>query len=180
MIIINKIDSAEPEGIAAIEASAKKLNPKATVRTRPLTAERPQLDLSGQESAGSGRWSNPDPWRYAIGAAVVAAKLYGAAELVDPRPWAVGEIAETFQKYPDIGALLPAMGYGDRQVMDLETTINTVECDLVLIGTPISLARIIDIDKPSLRVSYRLAEEGNALVEAVEQLALHPGKEHAA
>jgi predicted GTPase len=106
--------------------------------------------------------------------------LYGAAELVDPRPWAVGEIAETFQKYPDIGPLLPAMGYGDRQVMDLETTINAVECDLVLIGTPISLARIIDIDKPSLRVSYRLAEEGNALVEAVEYLALHADKEHAA
>lgn len=181
MIIINKIDSAKPEGIAAIEASAKKLNPKATVvRARsPLSV--PSSDfIRGKKVLAVEDGPTLTHGGMQFGAAVVAAKLYGAAELVDPRPWAVGEIAETFQKYPDIGPLLPAMGYGDRQVMDLETTINAVECDLVLIGTPISLARIIDIDKPSLRVSYRLAEEGNALVEAVEYLALHADKEHAA
>jgi predicted GTPase len=181
IIIINKIDSAKPEGIAAIEASASKLNPKATiVRARsPLSV--PSSDfIRGKKVLAVEDGPTLTHGGMKFGAAVVAANLYGAAELVDPRPWAQGEIAETFEKYPDIGPLLPAMGYGDVQVKDLEDTINAVECDLVLIGTPISLARIIDINKPSLRVSYRLAEEGNALVEAVQHLAETAEHEHAA
>ena len=92
------------------------------------------------------------------GAGVIAARKFGAAELVDPRPWVVDSIAETFKKYPKIGTLLPAMGYGGKQVKDLETTINNVECDSVIIGTPIDLRRIIKINKPSVRVKYDLAE----------------------
>ena len=90
----------------------------------------------------------------------MAAKQSGAAELVDPRPWAAGEIAETFASYPDIGHLLPAMGYGDDQVRDLEATVNAVDCDLVIVATPIDLTRIIKIDKPSQRVRYELQEIG--------------------
>ncbi|MFC1475235.1 GTPase, partial [Candidatus Zixiibacteriota bacterium] len=91
---------------------------------------------------------------------VVAAQKYGAAELVDPRPYTVKSITATYEKYPDIGVLLPAMGYGDQQVKDLETTINQVECDTVIIATPIDLTRIVKIKKPSVRIQYNLQEIG--------------------
>ena len=93
-----------------------------------------------------------------FGAGVLAAKTFGAREIVDPRPYAVKSIAETYAKYPSTGALLPAMGYGEHQMKDLETTINHVPCDAVVIGTPIDLRRIIHIKKPSVRVKYSLEE----------------------
>jgi predicted GTPase len=95
-----------------------------------------------------------------FGAGVVAAERFGAKELVDPREFSVGTITETFEKYPDIGVLLPAMGYGDKQVKDLEKTINNCDAELVIIGTPIDLRRIVKIDKPSVRVMYDLQEIG--------------------
>ena len=95
-----------------------------------------------------------------IGAGVVAAKKFGAAELVDPRPFTVGKLSETFKIYPNIGTLLPAMGYGKEQLKDLETTINNTDCDAVVIGTPIDLNRIVNIDKPTTRVFYDLQEIG--------------------
>ncbi len=93
-----------------------------------------------------------------FGAGTLAARQYGAAEIVDPRPYVVGSIAETFRKYPAIGILLPAMGYGPEQIHDLEATINNVPCDAVIIGTPIDLRRILHINKPSTRVQYSLQE----------------------
>jgi predicted GTPase len=105
-----------------------------------------------------------------FGAGVVAARDNGAAELVDPRPWAVGEIAETYAKYPGIGNLLPAMGYGDAQIRDLEATVNGVDCDLVLVATPIDLTRLIDIEKPSMRIGYSLQPEDGTLTAAVKRL----------
>jgi predicted GTPase len=105
------------------------------------------------------------------GAGVVAGQRYGAAEFVDPRPYVVGTIAETFQKYPDIGILLPAMGYGDQQVKDLEATINATPCDSVIIGTPIDLRRVCNIQKPSTRVMYDLKEIGDpTLVDVLSNL----------
>jgi len=101
------------------------------------------------------------------GAGVVAAEKFGAAELVDPRPYAVGKLNETFEHYPEIGTLLPAMGYGDEQMKDLETTINNVECDAVVIGTPIDLRRIANIKKLSVRVQYNLQEIGKPDLEDV-------------
>jgi predicted GTPase len=95
-----------------------------------------------------------------IGAAVVAARKFGAAALVDPRPYLVGRLRDTFRTYPGIGAVLPAMGYGAKQLKDLEATINRTECDAVVIGTPIDLKRIITIKKPSTRVYYNLQEIG--------------------
>jgi predicted GTPase len=96
----------------------------------------------------------------AYGAGVVAAEKFGAAELIDPRPFTIGTISETFEKYPEIGMLLPAMGYGDQQIKDLEQTINKSDADLVIIGTPIDLRKIININKPALRVYYELEEIG--------------------
>ena len=96
-----------------------------------------------------------------IGAAVVAAQKFGAAGLVDPRPYTVGKLSETFKAYPNIGVLLPAMGYGEQQLKDLEATINRTECDLVVIGTPIDLSRIIKINKPFTRVNDNLQEIGH-------------------
>ena len=99
------------------------------------------------------------------------ARAEPAGEIVDPRPWATGEIAETFEQYPETGPLLPAMGYREAQVRDLEATINAVDCDLVLVATPIDLTRILNISKPFQRIGYDLAEEGDALVEAVRAAA---------
>ena len=107
------------------------------------------------------------------GAAVLAAKANGAAELVDPRPFAVGSIAKTFEEYPHVGALLPAMGYGREQMEELRETIARSDADLVLIGTPIDLRRMIDLDKPALRVTYRLEEIGEpTLADVLEERGL--------
>ena len=106
-----------------------------------------------------------------FGAGILAARQNAVGELVDPRPWAVGEIADTFKKYPDTGPLLPAMGYGEAQIRDLEATVNAVDCDLVLVATPIDLTRLITINKPNMRIGYRLAEEGNEFVDAVTQVS---------
>jgi len=103
------------------------------------------------------------------GAGVVAAEKFGATELVDPRPYTVGKITQTFQKYEDIGTLLPAMGYGAEQMADLETTINNCKCDGVVIGTPIDLRRIINIQHPCTRVTYELQEIGHPTLEDVLQ-----------
>jgi predicted GTPase len=97
----------------------------------------------------------------AFGAGIVAATRFGAAEIVDPRPYLVGEIVQTFKSYPSIGALLPAMGYGEQQIADLQATINKTPCDLVVIGTPIDIRRILKLEKPSVRVTYELQELGH-------------------
>ena len=103
----------------------------------------------------------------AYGAGYVAAKRYGAAEIVDPRPFAVGSIAATYKKYPKTGPILPAMGYGDAQIKDLEATINKADVDMVVIGTPIDLTRIMKISKPSQRVRYELQEIGKPTLEDI-------------
>ena len=97
----------------------------------------------------------------------MAARRYGAAELIDPRPYAVGKLKETFQTYPAIGTLLPAMGYGDQQIQDLAATIERTPCDAVIIATPIDLGRVIKIAKPNTRVEYALQEIGSPTLEDV-------------
>ncbi len=172
VIVINKVDSAEEEGIAAVEASAAKLNPEATV----VRAASP-LDVPDREAIRGKRVlvveDGPTTTHGGMpyGAGTVAARLHEAAEIVDPRQWLTGELVDTFEQYPSIGPLLPAMGYGERQIADLEAVISAADCDLVLIATPIDLTRLIDIDKPHMRVSYRLAEEGEELSSAVAAVA---------
>ena len=171
IIVIGKVDSADEANIKAIEANARRLNPDATVlrRSSPLHVPDPEL-ISGKRVLVIEDGPTTTHGGMPFGAGVLAATQHHAAELVDPRPYAVGEIAETFRKYPDIGDLLPAMGYGDAQIRDLEATVNAVDCDLVLVATPIDLTRLIDIEKPSMRIGYSLSAGNGELTKAVERV----------
>jgi len=161
VVIINKMDSAGPEGIQLVRDNIRKVNPKAIVidAASPISVDDPSL-IKGQRVLVVEDGPTLTHGQMTIGAGTVAARKFGALECVDPRPFIVGKLAETFKTYPGIGALLPAMGYGEQQVRDLEATINNTECDAVVIGTPIDLNRIIKINKPSTRVNYDLQEIG--------------------
>jgi len=161
VIVINKIDTADLDDILEVRENILEVNPGAVV----VDAASPLFVENGEQIRGKkvlvvedGPTLTHGGMKY--GAGVMAAMKYGAAELVDPRPYAVGTIAETFEKYPEIGVLLPAMGYGAQQMKDLETTINKVEADVVVIGTPIDLSRIVKFKKPTVRVTYELEEIG--------------------
>ena len=160
-VIINKVDTADPEKVAEVKANIERVNPKARIiqAASPVSVEDPSA-IRGRKVlvVEDGPTLTHGDMKY--GAGVIAAKRFGAASIVDPRRWAVGSIAETFRKYPTIGTLLPAVGYGDAQINELRQTIEQVDCDLVLIATPIDLRRAIRFDKPALRVSYDLQEIG--------------------
>ncbi len=157
VVIINKVDTAGPEGIATVRENIYAVNPQATVieAASPIFVDDPDA-IRGKRVLVVEDGPTLTHGEMPYGAGVVAARRFGAAELVDPRPYAVGSIAATFQKYPHIGHLLPAMGYGDEQVRELEETINTAECDLVLTATPIDLRRVLDVRHPMDRVRYEL------------------------
>ncbi len=161
-VVINKIDSADPEGVQAVRESIEKVNPGASVidAASPIRVEDPSL-IKGKKVLVVEDGPTLTHGEMKIGAGVVAAKKYGASELVDPRPFTVGRLADTFRIYPEIGVLLPAMGYGEQQLKDLEATINKADCDAVVIGTPIDLNRVINIKKPTTRVFYDLQEIGS-------------------
>ena len=161
-IVINKMDSAAPEDINQLRANIEMANPNAIVidgaspiRVDDITAikGRRVLVIEDGPTLTHGEMK--------IGAGIVAAKKFGAKEIIDPRNYAVGKLAETFRIYPNVGTLLPAMGYGDEQIKDLQATIDAVPCDSVIIGTPIDLNRIVKIDKPNTRVHYDLQEIGH-------------------
>ena len=172
LVLINKVDSASDENVEAVAANVASVNPGAAVVRGASPIDVPDPDaIRGKRVLAVEDGPTTTHGGVPFGAGVLAARQHGAAALVDPRPWAVGSIAETFEQYPDTGPLLPAMGYGDEQVRDLEATINAVDCDLVLVATPIDLARVLTIDKPHQRIGYRLAEEGDALVDAVTEVA---------
>jgi len=176
VVIINKIDSAEPAAVNRLYESIRTVNPGATIieGASPLTADHPER-IPGKRALVIEDGPTLTHGEMKIGAGTVLARKLGASALVDPRPWAVGTIADTFRKYPDIGILLPAMGYGDQQVKDLEATIDKVEADVVVIGTPIDLSRIVKIRKPTVRVKYDLQEIGQPTLDTV----LAPFVEHA-
>jgi predicted GTPase len=160
-IVINKIDSADPEDVVELRESIAAYNPGAVVidAASPIQVDKPEL-IRGKRVLVVEDGPTLTHGEMRFGAGVVAAGKYGAAELVDPRPFTVKSITETFEKYPEIGVLLPAMGYGDEQVKDLEATINRTECDAVIVATPIDLSRILKIKRPSTRVYYSLQEIG--------------------
>jgi predicted GTPase len=166
--IINKIDSASPEGIEEVKKNIHDVNPSAVIidAASPITVDKPEL-ITGKRVlvVEDGPTLTHGEMKY--GAGTVISQKLGAAEIVDPRPYTVKSITETYQKYPSIGFLLPAMGYGDQQVKDLEDTINRTDCDSVVIGTPIDLGRILKINKPSTRVMYELQELGTNTLESV-------------
>ncbi len=166
VIVINKMDTARPEGIEEVRASIRALNPRAVVvdAASPITVDRPEL-IKGRRVLVVEDGPTLTHGEMAYGSGTVAAQKHGAAEIVNPRPFVTGKIKETFDRYPAIGALLPAVGYGDEQVRDLEDTIRRVPCDLVMVATPVDLTRIIRIDKPMLRVRYELKEIGTPKLE---------------
>ncbi len=160
-VVINKMDTSSPEGIQEVRDNIAKVNPNAIVidAASPIKVDDPSM-IKGKRVLVVEDGPTLTHGEMKLGAGTVAAKKFGAAELVDPRPYTVGKLSETFKIYPNIGTLLPAMGYGAEQLKDLETTIENTDCDTVVIGTPIDLNRIIKISKPNTRVYYDLQEIG--------------------
>jgi predicted GTPase len=167
--VVNKIDSASQDGIDAVLDSihANTTNATIVLAASPFHVEGDAELIRGRRVLAIEDGPTLTHGEMSYGAAVLAAKQYGAAELVDPRPFAVGSIARTFEEYPDIGALLPAMGYGRQQMEDLRETIARSDAELVLIGTPIDLRRLIAFETPALRVTYRLQEMGEPTLKDV-------------
>jgi predicted GTPase len=159
IVVINKVDTAPADGLAAVRESVRSLNPRAAVveAASPITAEGAER-IRGARVLVVEDGPTLTHGEMTYGAGTVLARSHGASAIVDPRPWAAGKIRETFDRYPGIGALLPAVGYGDAQVRDLEETIRRVPCDLVIVATPVDLTRIVRIDKPMVRARYALAE----------------------
>jgi predicted GTPase len=172
VVLINKVDTADPSGVAAVKRSVRALNPGAMIveAASPISVEDPAA-VAGKRVLAVEDGPTLTHGGMAYGAGVLAARKHGAAEVVDPRPYAVGSIRQTFADYPGIGPLLPAMGYGDEQTRDLEATIAATPADVVLVATPVDLRRIIRIAKPALRVGYEVQEIGRPdLEDALREL----------
>ena len=174
VVIINKVDTANLADVQRVHENIRQVNPGAVVieANSPVFIEQPER-IRGQRVLVVEDGPTLTHGEMSYGAGVVAARQYGAEEIVDPRPYVTRTIAETFQKYPHIGTLLPAMGYGEKQIRDLQETINAVDADLVVIATPIDLGRILQINKPSVRVRYELQELSRpGLAEIIQQRVL--------
>ncbi|GAB6281717.1 MAG: cyclic 2,3-diphosphoglycerate synthase [Ignavibacterium sp.] len=166
--IINKIDSAYPENILKVRNNIRSVNPNALVieAASPIKVEKPEV-ITGKRVLVIEDGPTLTHGEMEYGAGMIAAWNYGAKEIIDPRPYTVNSISDTYKKYPKIGQLLPAMGYGEEQMKDLEITINRTDCDSVVIGTPIDLGRLLKINKPYTRVKYELQEIGDITIEKI-------------
>lgn len=168
VIIINKIDSAAFQDINTVRANIRLYNPRAVVvdAASPIFVDDPDLIFNKRVLViEDGPTLTHGEMKY--GAGIMAAQKFAAREIVDPRPYAVNSIAETFRVYPDIGTLLPAMGYGKKQMKDLEDTINRADCDVVIIATPVDLRQLVNMNKPAVRVQYELQTIGSPSLEDV-------------
>ena len=168
VIVINKVDTADPQAVEQVCENLRSMNPSAIIiqAASPLTVEEPEL-IKGKRVLVIEDGPTLTHGEMAYGAGFVAAQRFGARQIVDPRPFAVGSIAATFAKYPNTGPILPAMGYGEAQIRDLEATIEKADVDLVIIGTPIDLTRVMKIQKPYQRVRYELQETGKPTLEDI-------------
>jgi predicted GTPase len=168
VVVLNKIDTADLANIARVRENVRSVNPQATIieAASPIFVEDPAA-IAGKRVLVVEDGPTLTHGEMAYGAGFVAAQRFGAAEIIDPRPYAVGSIAATFAKYPTTGPVLPAMGYGDEQICELEKTINATPCDLVIIGTPIDLRRVVNIQHPADRVRYELQVIGQPTLEEV-------------
>lgn len=168
VVIINKVNTSDRDDVETVRNNITAVNPDAIIieANSPVTVDDPAL-IKGKRAlvVEDGPTLTHGGMKY--GAGVVAAEEAGADEIVDPRKYAVGSIKEIFESYPDIGILLPAMGYGEEQIRDLEETINAVDCDVVVIGTPIDLTKLINIKKPTVRVRYELEEIGDTDIKEI-------------
>jgi predicted GTPase len=161
VVVVNKIGTTDYANVEAVHTAIARMNPDAIIvdAASPILVDRPELILGHRALViEDGPTLTHGEMKY--GAGVIAAKRHGAREIVDPRPWLVGSLNETFEQYPAIGALLPAMGYSPEQIRDMENTINATECDVVVIATPIDLRRLMNIKHPSVMVGYELQEIG--------------------
>ena len=180
VLVLTKLDSAPKDKVDAVRARIAAVNPSATTidSNMPVRVEAPE-NIRGARVLVVEDGPTLTHGGMSFGAGVMAAKQCGAAELIDPRPFAVGSIGQVFTTYPHIGPLLPAMGYGPQQIHELEETINRVECDLVLIATPVDLTRVISIRQPTCRVTYEFEEIGRPNLQDVLQDILVKAKRHA-
>ncbi len=168
VVVINKVDTADLADIIQVRENVHAVAPQALVieAASPIVVEEPAA-IRGKKVLVVEDGPTLTHGEMAYGAGIVAARRFGAAEIIDPRPYAVGSIQDTFARYPGTGPLLPAMGYGNAQQRDLEATINATPCDMIIVATPIDLARIVHIDKPTQRVRYELQEIGRPTLEDI-------------
>ena len=168
VVLINKIDSADYESLQQVRLNVREANPGAMVidAASPISVDHPER-IRGKQVLVVEDGPTLTHGGMTYGAGVIAAQKFGAEEIIDPRPWVKGAIGEAFETYPEIGSLLPALGYGEKQIADLQKTINAIPCDTVVIGTPIDLTRVLKINKPSVRVHYKLQEIGKPDLEEV-------------
>ena len=168
VVVINKIDSADFDGIQAVRSNIEKVNPSAVVvdAASTISVDKSEV-IKGKRVLVVEDGPTLTHGDMQIGAGIVAARRFGAAQIIDPRPFAVGKLAETYRLYPNIGKLLPAMGYGEEQMQDLSATIEKADCDTVIIATPIDLQRVIRINKPCAKVEYSLQEIGRPTMDDV-------------
>ncbi|MFC7045540.1 cyclic 2,3-diphosphoglycerate synthase [Halobacteriaceae archaeon GCM10025711] len=171
-VVVNKENTADPDDIRTVEANVASVNPDAEIlhADSTVSVEDPAA-IEGKRVLAVEDGPTLTHGGTAYGAATIAAEQFGAAEIVDPRDAAVGSIAPVYEKYPHLGDVLPAMGYNDRQIADLEATIRNVDCDVVLVGTPFDLSRLIDVDMPTVRVRYEIDEKGTTLSDVLDRHA---------
>jgi len=168
VVVINKIDTADLLPISRVRDNVRTVNPRAIIveAASPIFVDDADAIL-GKKVLVVEDGPTLTHGEMAYGAGVVAARRFGAAEIVDPRPYAVGSILETYEKYPTTGPVLPAMGYSEKQICELEDTINATPCEMVLIATPIDLSRLLKIARPHQRVRYELQVIGRPTLEEI-------------
>lgn len=177
VVIVNKVDTADPEKVKLVKDNVRMVNPRARIleAASPVTADKPEL-IKGKRVLVIEDGPTLTHGNMPYGAGTIMAKNAGAGEIVDPKPYAVGSIKEAYKKYSHLGAILPALGYGDKQVAELKETIDHTPCDVIVIGTPIDLRRVMTISKPSVRVKYELKVLGPVSLEQIIDEFLQRGK----
>ena len=177
VVIINKVDTADPQNVKQVKENVKMVNPKAIIldAASPITADKPEL-IKGKRALVIEDGPTLTHGNMPYGAGTIMAQRLGAKEIVDPKPYAVGSIKETYKKYVHLGTILPAIGYGEKQIAELKETIDRTPCDVVVIGTPIDLRRVMTINKPTVRVNYELQVLGPFSLEQVLEDFLQRGK----
>lgn len=177
VVIVNKVDTADPEKVKLVKDNIKMVNPRARIleAASPVTADRPEL-IKGKRVLVIEDGPTLTHGNMPCGAGTIMARNAGAGEIVDPKPYAVGSIKEAYRKYSHLGAILPALGYGDKQVAELKETIDRIPCDVIVIGTPIDLRRVMTISKPSVRVKYELEVLAPVSLEQILDEFLQRGK----
>ena len=177
VVIINKVDTADPQNVKQVKENIKMVNPKAIIldAASPITVDQPEL-IKGKRALVIEDGPTLTHGNMPYGAGTIMAQRLGAKEIVDPKPYAVGSIKETYKKYAHLGTILPALGYGEKQIAELKETIDRTPCDVVVIGTPIDLRRVMTINKPTVRVNYELQVLGPVSLEQVLEEFLQRGK----